>query len=435
MRSILVSGLFFIISLSPVRADVRLNGSLIIQDSLFGAKYLGEIINDTNNAVSNVKITITAKNAQGLPIDVSYGYVDGYTEPGGWSDNFIPPVETVPFLFFADVPADSITSYEYSITYSLSGKIYTPLATLDNLSSSMDLFGTTYYGEITNTTQTQLNFVSITFAFKDAYGNMIDIDYAYVEGSSHIPQNDTAILPGQKAPFELITFADYDENTTFYTIVNYHQESTTEEQFGLNEITLYEDFNVLNDNGEVKYIGYITNNTFYDIYFVRVSFTTRDSNGKILDIAYNYVSGTNYFYSETGYTDTHIDPFNRAPFEVQTYTPFAEMASYEYSIYLYVAEEPVIVKENKPNTFVLRGNYPNPFNPSTNIIFSLSDDMRVELSIYNSIGQKIIQLVSGWMTEGEHSVLWDASGFPSGVYLYQLRSENFAESKRMMLVK
>lgn len=86
-------------------------------------------------------------------------------------------------------------------------------------------------------------------------------------------------------------------------------------------------------------------------------------------------------------------------------------------------------------TFNLEKNYPNLFNPSTNIKFSLSQSEQVTINVYNTIGQKIETLVNRQMTAGSHSVTFDAEGLPSGVYIYRLKAGNYSESRKMLLLK
>ena len=98
------------------------------------------------------------------------------------------------------------------------------------------------------------------------------------------------------------------------------------------------------------------------------------------------------------------------------------------------------VGDEEPENFALLGNYPNPFNPTTTIEFSLHETGFAELTIYNLAGQKIRELVSGTMSKGVHSVVWnglDDSGFTvsNGVYLTRLRMNDTVVTGRMMLVK
>src|SRR5204862_573609 len=73
-----------------------------------------------------------------------------------------------------------------------------------------------------------------------------------------------------------------------------------------------------------------------------------------------------------------------------------------------------------PRHFSLEENYPNPFNPSTTIRYSLPTDSYVKLSIYNMLGQEISTLVNQRKGAGVYTVSWDASNVSSGVYFYRL---------------
>ncbi len=85
--------------------------------------------------------------------------------------------------------------------------------------------------------------------------------------------------------------------------------------------------------------------------------------------------------------------------------------------------------------YALHQNYPNPFNPSTGIRFDLLEAGYVTLKLYNVTGQEIASLVNGERTAGRHTVTFDASALPSGVYLYQLSVNGFVSAKKMLLMK
>lgn len=106
---------------------------------------------------------------------------------------------------------------------------------------------------------------------------------------------------------------------------------------------------------------------------------------------------------------------------------------YYYSVKL--NDTPEVQYETK-----LQSNYPNPFNPSTTIKFSLKDDSQVELAIFNVKGQKIKTLKNEHLTKGVHTVEWngkDSSGnsCASGVYFYRLNANNKIFSKKMLMIK
>ena len=80
-------------------------------------------------------------------------------------------------------------------------------------------------------------------------------------------------------------------------------------------------------------------------------------------------------------------------------------------------------------------NYPNPFNPRTIINYELPITSYVEINIYNVSGQKIAELVSEYKNVGSHQIEWDASGYASGVYYYELRTTDYRDVKKMVYMK
>jgi hypothetical protein len=93
-----------------------------------------------------------------------------------------------------------------------------------------------------------------------------------------------------------------------------------------------------------------------------------------------------------------------------------------------------------PETFTLDQNRPNPFNPTTEISYSLPEGCDVSLDIYNITGQRVTTLVNHYQDAGIHSVTWnsrDDNGrqVASGIYFYRLTADNYAETKKMILMK
>jgi type IX secretion system substrate protein len=89
-----------------------------------------------------------------------------------------------------------------------------------------------------------------------------------------------------------------------------------------------------------------------------------------------------------------------------------------------------------PEKFDLNQNFPNPFNPSTKITFSLPLVQHVTLDIYDLLGRKVESLISKEeLVPGTYEVTWDASNYSSGVYFYKLITQSFTETKKMILVK
>ncbi|RPI17296.1 MAG: T9SS C-terminal target domain-containing protein [Ignavibacteriae bacterium] len=88
-----------------------------------------------------------------------------------------------------------------------------------------------------------------------------------------------------------------------------------------------------------------------------------------------------------------------------------------------------------PSSFFLSQNYPNPFNPKTIINFQLPMSNAVKLIIYDVMGREAATLVNEKLNPGTYEVEWNASNYPSGVYFYRLVSGNFADTKKLILVK
>lgn len=88
-----------------------------------------------------------------------------------------------------------------------------------------------------------------------------------------------------------------------------------------------------------------------------------------------------------------------------------------------------------PREFSLHANYPNPFNPTTTIEFSLPETAPVTLNVYNVSGQLVSTLVRETLNAGVHRVNFDATGFSSGVYFYRLEHDHGAITKKMLLLR
>ncbi len=93
-------------------------------------------------------------------------------------------------------------------------------------------------------------------------------------------------------------------------------------------------------------------------------------------------------------------------------------------------------ESSEPRDFALAQNFPNPFNPTTNISFSLPRPVRVTLSVYNLLGQKVAAPIEGaLLSAGRHSVRFQGGHLPNGIYYYRLEAGTFAAVKRMVLLK
>jgi hypothetical protein len=91
-----------------------------------------------------------------------------------------------------------------------------------------------------------------------------------------------------------------------------------------------------------------------------------------------------------------------------------------------------------PLEIALYNNYPNPFNSSTVIKYSILTRGKVNLKVYNILGNEVITLVNSFQSSGEYQITFNANDFPSGLYFYQIRFEgnyHFSDSGKMLLIK
>ncbi|MBL1211976.1 MAG: T9SS type A sorting domain-containing protein [Ignavibacteriae bacterium] len=102
----------------------------------------------------------------------------------------------------------------------------------------------------------------------------------------------------------------------------------------------------------------------------------------------------------------------------------------DFGVVVDVKDEVVI-----PEEYSLAQNYPNPFNPSTTIEYTMPEAGLVKIVVYNVLGQEIVSLVNQMKSQGSHKVTFDASNLPSGIYFYKMESNNFVQTKKLMLLK
>jgi hypothetical protein len=90
---------------------------------------------------------------------------------------------------------------------------------------------------------------------------------------------------------------------------------------------------------------------------------------------------------------------------------------------------------NLPKSFVVSQNYPNPFNPGTTLEFELLTREQVVVKIFDLLGRELATLLNEVRAAGPHRITWDASAYPSGVYLYRIQVGQDVQTKRMTLIK
>ncbi len=137
-------------------------------------------------------------------------------------------------------------------------------------------------------------------------------------------------------------------------------------------------------------------------------------------------------------TTTYIDSVDLQDSTKYTYRVYAQNSdtTSDYSNLAQVTTITKILSELEiPKSYTLSQNYPNPFNPTTKIKFALPERAKVNLSIFNVLGEKVAELVNGEVETGYHETQWNATSHPSGIYLYQLTTGRFREVRKMIMIK
>lgn len=227
-------------------------------------------------------------------------------------------------------------------------------------------------------------------------------------------QDPVAINPGDSAVFYYGVSIGADKNSCLSNMdlcaAKYAQVTPVEltsftamsqnQQVTLNWITATE----INNNGfEVQ--RSVTNSDFVTVGFVKGAGTTTEQK------AYSFLD-KNLSNGSYTYRLKQID-YN---------------GLYEYS-------EAIEVDVRSLDTYTLEQNYPNPFNPTTKIGYVLSAKTNVKVVVMNTIGEQVAILVNQTQEQGYHQLDFNASNLPSGIYFYSLQTENYSETKKMLLMK
>jgi photosystem II stability/assembly factor-like uncharacterized protein len=113
----------------------------------------------------------------------------------------------------------------------------------------------------------------------------------------------------------------------------------------------------------------------------------------------------------------------------------ALFAGTDYGVWTRPLSEMMEFSDEPPPRFRLEPNSPNPFNPKTNIPFTISERSHVILNVHDLLGQPVATVIDEVMNPGSYEATWDATGFATGVYFCQLRAGAFMQTRRLVLVK
>lgn len=202
--------------------------------------------------------------------------------------------------------------------------------------------------------------------------------------------------------------------------------SDAERLAGLQLYSLQKD---LNNDGKVD---------FYVLAYFGPSSNYRQT-VKIFDIttgnAILELNDANYYYSYPTLYDLDADGTLECVITRYNYPSFNE-----YDLLVYNTGVTGVIANPIPMNFKMEQNFPNPFNPSTTIRYSISEDAKVKIIIFNTNGEQITTLVNEKLSAGEHEIIWNGTNssgtrVPTGVYFYQLFSNQKSETKKMLLLQ
>lgn len=248
---------------------------------------------------------------------------------------------------------------------------------------------------------------------------------------------------GGNLSFENTTVVNYfnsTENTVNIFLYNYEGKPLKAIQFKIiirNKLNILSNFSLTNgiDIPESKFMFDFHTQNKYDENgeeIIEISalilgndYNELTSNGRyhLATIQYN-ISSSNQNNSHLGFNLT--DVAGATSFPVEDARIFIGN-----NLTINLTEKPITQDQNK-----LFQNFPNPFNPTTNIFYIIEEPGIVSLKIFNSIGEEIETLINEYQSEGEYSFTFNSnSDLSSGVYFYRLQIGNFIESKRMIFIK
>lgn len=216
----------------------------------------------------------------------------------------------------------------------------------------------------------------------------------------------------------------YIKHTYIYHSLDYGETFTVYHNFALGDDPAYAYFEAIPTEGSVPLTVQYTDLSPGLVWGWEWDF----DNDNIID---SYEQNPEYTYQDTGYYSVRLRIIN--------YIGGTENFAFREN-YIHVTEGNSLQNEVVKNKEIILSNYPNPFNPSTTIEFSIQNESFINLSIFNIKGQKIKSLTNDKYPKGNHSIIWngdDESGKPvsSGIYLYKLKVGNQVSVKRMLLLK
>lgn len=294
--------------------------------------------------------------------------------------------------------------------------------------------------------------------FKNYYIDDSNIIYSYTNNNFQVFKNIDSII-------HIVRFWILDTNKVFFVGIDF---SRKEGLFFLRNDSLFYIFNKPIGNYELGYFFifdkiYVVWPSFLDnttiIYESNIDTSRFDNETSFIFtkkfvIGYNdYIDWFNYFidFEENnvylfGIKRLYIFKNNEKKVDSLNFVKYVSamekigkdsflVGNINGEVFLWKKNPASVINDKNNLIFNLYQNYPNPFNLTTRIKFTISEITRVELKVYNILGQEITTLVDKILPAGDHDYEFDGTKLTSGIYIYKIRAGNFIKSKKMILVK
>jgi hypothetical protein len=199
-------------------------------------------------------------------------------------------------------------------------------------------------------------------------------------------------------------------------------------------------------------ISFVQTST-YDVMNNQISYLMQQSNGTSLEDYLQYEATFNAFNNITSWRSYVFNSGNWLPARKAEYSYDAnqnntlvtdsssrdggltwKLFSFQRMTWSAVATG-IDEQLNSVADYKLSQNYPNPFNPSTSINFSIPNKANVSLKVFDLLGSQVAELVNGEIEAGSYNIEFNAANLPSGIYFYKIQSDNFSETRKMVLLK
>jgi len=377
----------------------------------------------TYTAAGTYTVSLTASNAYGSDVETKTNYITVTTpcDPPVAEFSGTPTSGDFPLnVTFSDLSTNTPTSWSWTFgdggtsTSQNPSHTYTAAGTYDvtlTATNSCGSDGETKTAYITVTDPGGGSWTTITYdEFESGFGNYSDGggDCALYTGGTYSHQGSNSIQIRDNSGVA----------SSFYHTGNYNVAGYTEL-----EVEFWFMAVSMDNTKEDFWVQYYDGSTWHTV--ASYARATDFDNGVFYNKVVNIPSGT-YNYPSNAQLRFMCDASGNRDW---VYIDEVEFRGFSGTSGVAKATDLI------PNEYALSQNYPNPFNPSTQIDFSIPNATYVSLKVYNLLGQEVENLVDGELCAGPHSVTFDATQYSSGIYFYRLETNDYATTRKMVLVK